>query len=243
MTVYTAVFAPRVGDSAFIATRHEVARIVALPSDTTATIVAGSGSLEVIELSEMTFLPRAGSLVSLPDGSGAVWLAAHSTDGTLTADLLVGGSVTQRSFDPSEIDPAHLVVNSETDDVTGLSTALAATVAAERTAREATTKAETTLSDKESAWDRWRDRLIEETHERAEDHDYCSEFDDFMRGLGLPGRTRDYDVLVSMTLTITKSAGTADDAMRDVEASDIRYALDDMSSDDYDFTVDSADVA
>lgn len=243
MTVDTAVLAPRVGDSAFITARQEVGRVVALPSETTATVVAGSGGLEVISLSEVTLLPRAGALVSLADGTGAVWLAACSKAGTLTADLLVGESVIQRSFDPSEVDPARLVVNAETDDVAGLSAALVATVAAERAACEAAKKAETTLREKEAAWDSWRDRLVREAHSRAEDHDYCSEFDEFMEGLGLPGRTRDYDVQVSMTLTITKSARTADDAMRDVEASDIRYALDDMSSDEYEFTTDSADEA
>lgn len=80
---------------------------------------------------------RAGALVSLPGRTGAVRARHWQQGGALT--------------DPSEVDPASLVVNAEIDDVAGLSAALVATVAAERPAREATTKADDLRTGQEHA--------------------------------------------------------------------------------------------
>lgn len=189
----------------------------------------------------MTLLPRGGALVSLPDGSAGVWLGARTEAGRLTADLLIGEAVTARTLDPGEADAGRLVVESESDDVHGLSVALAAMVSAERAARAAAATAELTLRGKETAWQTWKDRLVEAAHERADTHDYCPEFDDFMEDHGLPPRMHGYDVEVTLRVTVVKSARTADGAIDGVEAGDVQDAIDELSWSEYDFTVGSAE--
>ena len=60
----------------------------------------------------------------------------------------------------------------------------------------------------------WRDRLVSEAHSEADDRQWCGEFDDFMDRVGLPRRSREYDleVEVSATVRVTLTATSEEEA-------------------------------
>lgn len=47
------------------------------------------------------------------------------------------------------------------------------------------------------------ERLVKAAHKKADEQNWCSEFDEFMESFGLPGREREYQVTVMTTLTYT----------------------------------------
>lgn len=65
----------------------------------------------------------------------------------------------------------------------------------------------------------WKERLVERLHREANDRDYCDEFDQIMRELGLPGRKKDYSVefFVQVRITGTVSAEDYSDAQDEAE--------------------------
>lgn len=73
----------------------------------------------------------------------------------------------------------------------------------------------------------WIDQLVCAAHEAADDRDWCSDFDDLMDGLGLPRRTRDYDVRVRFTASVlvNVTATSIDDATEQITTDDVRQAL------------------
>lgn len=64
----------------------------------------------------------------------------------------------------------------------------------------------------QSQWD----RLATGLQEKAEQHDWCSEYDDFAEEHGLPRRTQEWDVDVIVNLTTHVSAGDLDSALGSV---------------------------
>ncbi len=61
-------------------------------------------------------------------------------------------------------------------------------------------------------------RIVEAAHRLADEHDWCSVFDDFCEEHGLPLRTRDYTVSVSVTLSLelVQNARSADHLRSDI---------------------------
>lgn len=64
-------------------------------------------------------------------------------------------------------------------------------------------------------------RIVEAAHRLADEHDWCSAFDRFCEEHGLPPRTRDYTVSVSVTLSLelvqnAGSDGEAEELVDDV---------------------------
>ncbi len=66
----------------------------------------------------------------------------------------------------------------------------------------------------------WKDRLVEVAHDEANKRGWCSEFDDLMDSLDLPGRVREFDFEVRFTsaVTVTVEGRNADDAGERVDA-------------------------
>lgn len=60
----------------------------------------------------------------------------------------------------------------------------------------------------------WKGRLSEAACERADDHGWCSEFDDFMAQWGMEGRVRVYDVAVEVTARVRSEPGASAPAQR-----------------------------
>lgn len=74
----------------------------------------------------------------------------------------------------------------------------------------------------------WRERLVECAHQEADDREWCPDFDDFMADMGLPRRTRDYDLKVTlpeMTLYFTREGTDAENAGKDITRDDILEAI------------------
>lgn len=66
------------------------------------------------------------------------------------------------------------------------------------------------------------DRIVERAHQEAEDRGWCSEFDDIMDDLGLPRRSRTYQVRTRVTFEVEIDidgieAASEDDAINDVD--------------------------
>ena len=78
----------------------------------------------------------------------------------------------------------------------------------------------------EAQKDTVRDRLVRSAHEQADAQQLCSSFDDFMETVGLPRRTREWDVTVSATVEVRLivSAGSAEDARGCVTDEQVRDA-------------------
>src|SRR5699024_2201050 len=72
----------------------------------------------------------------------------------------------------------------------------------------------------------WRHNLVERAYEEADNRDWCEELDDLMDELGLPRRTRDYEVTVdaNVSLHLTVSGTSEEDAAESVDVEDIRDA-------------------
>ena len=73
----------------------------------------------------------------------------------------------------------------------------------------------------------WRDRLVSEAHSEADDRQWCGEFDDFMDRVGLPRRSREYDleVEVSATVRVTLTATSEEEATDALTREDVWAAL------------------
>lgn len=76
---------------------------------------------------------------------------------------------------------------------------------------------------------RWLDTLVEDAHEMANKHDWCSDFDTFCADHDLPGRTHLYEVEVAVTLTQRQrfrvEAASEDDAEDQVDGGFVWGAL------------------
>lgn len=66
----------------------------------------------------------------------------------------------------------------------------------------------------------WKDRLVELAHDEANKRGWCSEFDDLLGSLDLPGRVREFDFEVTFTsaVTVTVEGTNADDAGERIDA-------------------------
>ncbi|MEV8372995.1 hypothetical protein AB0P21_09675 [Kribbella sp. NPDC056861] len=75
----------------------------------------------------------------------------------------------------------------------------------------------------------WKSNVAERLHTEANDRNYCEDFDDIMAAIGLPRREYDYDVEVDVTTTtrvVVRARGTdVEDAMQNVEGSEVREAF------------------
>jgi hypothetical protein len=76
----------------------------------------------------------------------------------------------------------------------------------------------------------WKASLVSDAHEKANEHGYCSDFDDFMESHGLPRRVYDYDVEVQVqvinthTVTIRVTAEDHDHARETVDQDQVESA-------------------
>ena len=96
------------------------------------------------------------------------------------------------------------------------------------------------------------DRLLNDLHDAAEEHDLCSAFDDFLKDHGLPGRERDYEVTLEITLKHKISVKTtneeeAENAQNDLSDAEIKKSLYEAIEQDrdvevYDWNVESVEV-
>lgn len=75
------------------------------------------------------------------------------------------------------------------------------------------------------------DRLVTDAHTYADDNSLCERFDEFMEEHGLPRRVRDYSLRVEVTVYLTRSGSTVEDAIESIERSDVREAMDQSSFD------------
>lgn len=76
------------------------------------------------------------------------------------------------------------------------------------------------------------DAILEDAHELAEDHDWCSVYDDLLERHGLPAREREYEVEVRATVRVSLTVSARDlEAARekaedeDSEITDAIYAM------------------
>ncbi|WP_156751428.1 hypothetical protein [Mycobacterium sp. 1245111.1] len=93
----------------------------------------------------------------------------------------------------------------------------------------------------------WADRL-ETAHQWANDRRHCSEYEEIMELLGLPGRERDYvmDVSVNLNVRVRATASSSDSATSELTHRDIAAAIDELTRRDIadainDHTVDNVE--
>jgi len=102
------------------------------------------------------------------------------------------------------------------------------------------------LQDQVSRMNQWKDDLVRDAHEYADNNSLCSEFDRFMTEHDLPAREADYEVEVTFTVraTLTVRAQDEDNALEQAESealslrSDIDYHIErnmDLTGVDTDF--------
>lgn len=102
-----------------------------------------------------------------------------------------------------------------------------------------------------AAHQQWIDDLVEDAHEWADEHSLCERFDEFCSRHSLPTRERDYEVRVNVSMstrvTVTRTAGSAEDAEDAVDRDDVREALEGMFGSsllaefDFDYETDGTD--
>lgn len=90
----------------------------------------------------------------------------------------------------------------------------------------------------------WVTRLVDMAHTEANDRGWCSEFDDLMDELGLPRRSREYEVRARFSgeVSITVTATSEDEATQIVDAGDVRAALAGQGWDAFEPDVDDVEV-
>ena len=180
-------------------------------------------------LDALTILPTLGDFVTVIDTAGVrragYWLAlvpeAHVTpEGPVVVRLLTGETVTRVALPL----PTPIVTHegrAEADQVPILR-ALSTTI----TDHEATIRAHEV----------WKAALIENLHEEADSHDFCSEFEEFCDRHDLPGREREHTLLVTATVTyrVYVVAANLDAATESVTRDDVLARLRDSGHDDLD---------
>lgn len=68
----------------------------------------------------------------------------------------------------------------------------------------------------QARWDRWSEDATETAHRYADDNNLCGEFDRCMEEIGLPPRSRDYTVTLSLNVAVSVGAtGRTDDDAAD----------------------------
>lgn len=165
-------------------------------------------------------LPRCGEYVTVGEGEaavrghylGLVWRASPA----LSAWVLADGEVEARIVSSP---PPMWEVSSAVDRS-------AATLAGERVV-EALLRTCGRRIDERQEFQTWRDRLVSDALEWADDNDLCGHFDDFMEAHSLPSRISDHEVEVSVTcaVRVVKEARDYDTAEENVDGSDVRSAL------------------
>ncbi|MFF0818627.1 hypothetical protein ACFYVR_26290 [Rhodococcus sp. NPDC003318] len=180
--------------------------------------------------------PSDGRFVSVVSGGGMVsgWLAvdpARRADdaadrrvsvAVLPADGAVWVSeVTARQVEPSDAPGGDAGTWLSTRELGALRSVVSARVELLETRADAQRQRERRES--------WLESLVSDAHEWADSNSLCGEFDRFMDEHGLPGRDRDYEVTVDVTvttrLTITRTASSADSAEGLIDSSDVEEEL------------------
>ena len=171
-----------------------------------------------LEAPDVLLLPHAGEYVEMPDVIPSpvqgYWLGP--VDETrigehFAALVLVGTRLTEVVMPTNQADARRLVTGAAIDPAP-MQALLAEARAHRRTRRE---NAE------------WVDRLVSIAHEEADDRGWCTEFDDVCDRIGIPRRTRDYDLRVEVTATVlvSRSATNADEAIDSLTREDVWAAL------------------
>lgn len=178
-------------------------------------------------LDSVVLLPRLGEEVRIDALGSPVegrWLGVDDISpgpDAVTFHVLVGDRVHTREAPVAEtLDARTTVVRAATPETREAMTALAAQISLRQ---EVTRRHENRMQ-----------RLVEDAHEYATDHDLCERFDDFMHDHGLPRRSHDYELRVEINTTIylTRSGTSLDDAISSVETAEVVDALN-LSSSDY----------
>jgi hypothetical protein len=96
----------------------------------------------------------------------------------------------------------------------------------------------------EDAFERFKDHATEVLHREGDTRGYCSELDDVLEEIGLPRRTRDYQVLVETTISVpvvinARNEEHAGEQIRDFK---IWQALRDAVTMGHVFAIDQFDV-
>lgn len=167
-------------------------------------------------------LPVLGDFVATTDAHGqrreGYWIETNSAGlpggrvgGSITATALVGDQITSITLEATGItlDARQVVQGSADVDQLPMLRAIA-TAEASHVA---------TVRDHEA----WKASLIEDMHEEANNHDLCSQFDDFCRRHDLPAREHDYALEVEVTVTVrtTRTGTSADDVIEDLDRDDV----------------------
>lgn len=191
---------------------------------TTITAVSGSQVFTALEpaspvdVDNIVLLPIVGEYVEMPDviptPALGYWLGPvdESRIGEhFTVLLLVGTSITEIVMPVSKADARRLVTGAALERTT-MEALLLEARAHRRTRREHA---------------QWVDRLVDIFHEEADSRGLCTEFDDACERVGLPRRTRDYDLRVEVTATVrlTRSATSPGDAIDSLTREEVWSAL------------------
>lgn len=73
--------------------------------------------------------------------------------------------------------------------------------------------------------ERWRADLAEAAHQEADEREWCSEFDDFLEQVGLPRRSRDWRVNLTLTVSVHLNATSESAAEESVTSEMVREAV------------------
>ncbi|MGN7157703.1 hypothetical protein ACTHRK_16605 [Dietzia cercidiphylli] len=183
------------------------------------------------------------------------WVSVHPDDrelGVQRARVVlirpVLGSTEFRHFDLGRISSDQLVrCEGESDIVTApeffsfLSRAAHSAVevtASLEYAQSATTRYREEVSEVRAQLERERqenarklDAILDDAHELAGEHDWCSVYDSFLERHGLPARERDYELEVTATvrMSITVQARDAEAAQDKLEDDQVAQTIYDMS--------------
>ncbi len=169
----------------------------------------------------VVLLPVTGEFVEMPDvipsGVKGYWLglveAVTRVHETFSVFVLCGSTVRRLVMPVAKADARQLVTGRATEGERAAMGALLTEARAHHATR----------SDHEA----WRDQIVAEAHGEADDREWCGEFDDFMARVGLPRRSRDYDleVEVSATVRITLSATSESEAICALTREEVWAAL------------------
>ncbi len=194
----------------------------------------GGRLLAVEESAGAVVFPRAGEPVVLPRGSGTVrglWvglvpaLEGPVRAGWVSVRVLVGAQVVVHTAAVAELD-ARRVVTGPADRGTGDAAVALGQVCA-------------MLDAGRGEHEAWKAGLSAAACERADDHGWCGEFDEFMAGWGLSGRSHwfDVEVAVSVRVTVAVEASNAQDAEEAMSRGQVLAAVrDNLDGLDYEVT-------
>lgn len=173
------------------------------------------------EAETVVVLPVTGEFVEMPDvipsGVKGYWLGPVETGRHVRetfAVLVLSGATVHRLVMPvAKADARQLVTGRATEgERAAMGVLLTQVRAHDCTRRE---------------HEAWRDRLVAEAHEEADDREWCGEFDDFMDRVGLPRRSRDHilEVEVSATVRVVLNATSEEEARDAVTREEVWSAL------------------